>query len=116
MKKLSFVVLIITLSVFFTSFIKTPTEINFTIDTVFNEAQDTLEAKIVQMIKIGDETVLVLNKGSNDGIKRQDKGIILEVEDSEFTITELYKFRSKAKLPKDYSGEKRIVNIYINSN
>ncbi len=113
MKNIFILVLLIMSGILFTSSTKL-TKVNSHSDHLnFTISTDTIEAKIIQVINNEGKSIIVLNKGSKHGVKEQNVGIVPKVENSEFTITDVYTFRSKAIMDKVYNSYEKNAHIYI---
>ena len=78
--------------------------------------KDTISGKIVQVIPMGNKTVIVLDKGSKQGVKKDNTGCISDAGKTKFTITEVFSFRSKAIIEKAYTGSAKNVDIFVELN
>ena len=79
-------------------------------------ASESLPGNVVQIIPQGEETIIVINRGSNAGVAVGDKGVFVPQNRPSFKITEVSGFRSKALLNKKsntLSGLRKVV-IQIN--
>lgn len=61
-----------------------------------SQNSDTLGASIIQIIPMGNKTVLILNRGTNHNVNKGDVGLIPSLNNFKLTITEVYPIRSKA--------------------
>jgi len=85
----------------------------FFVFSTVSSASETVKGRVVRVIPQGEETVIVISKGSKAGVAIGDRGVFMPNASPSFKIIEVTGFQSRGLVKKKASDVSRLRSVVI---